>query len=69
MSYNYNKENLSWFRSIHNLITDFPLYFSLELEIKIINQANNEFRDKLVFKKKKERISLSEEKNKNIFII
>jgi len=54
MNYNYNKENLSSFRTIHNLIRDFPLFFSTELEIKIMNQAITTFRDKLAFKKKRE---------------
>ena len=53
MNYNYNKENLSWFRTIHNLINDFLLYFSSELGDRILNQAYIEFQNKLAFKKKR----------------
>ena len=53
MNYNYNKENLSWFRTIHNLINDFLLYFSSEMGDRILNQAYIEFQNKLAFKKKR----------------
>jgi len=51
MSYKYNKVNLSWFRSIHNLIRDFPLFFSGDLEREIRKKAYREFQNKLIFKK------------------
>lgn len=51
MSYKYHKVNLSWFRSIHNLIRDFPLFFSVDLESKIWKKAYREFQNKLIFKK------------------
>ena len=53
MNYNYNKENLSWFRTIHNLISDFLLFFSSKMEDRIRNQAYIEFQNKLIFKKKR----------------
>ena len=52
-NYNYNKENLSCFRTIHNLVSDFPLYFSFEVDYNIMDQATIEFHNKLVFKKKR----------------
>jgi len=53
MNYNYNKENLSWFRTIHNLVSDFLLFFSSEIEKRISNQLYIEFQNKLAFKKKR----------------
>ena len=53
MSYKYNKVNLSWFRSIHNLIRDFQLFFSADIESKIWKKAIREFQNKLIFKKKR----------------
>ena len=69
MNYNYNKENLSSFRTIHNLIRDFPLFFSTELEIKIMNQAITTFRDKLAFKKKRENKFIRQHHTENSIMI
>ena len=50
-NYNNNKENLSRFRTIHNLNSDFPLFFSAEMAERIVHQAYSLFQNKLAFRK------------------
>ena len=51
LNYNNNKENLSRFRTIHNLNSDFPLFFSAEMAERIVHQAYRRFQNKLAFRK------------------
>jgi len=66
MNYNYKKENLSWFRSIHNLISDFLLFFSPKKEKRIRNQTYIEFQNKLAFKKKRRNNLIKKKKQEYI---
>jgi len=66
MNYNYNKENLSWFRTIHNLINDFILFFGSEVIDRIQNEVNIELQKKLAFKKKRRNNSVRRRKQEYI---